>query len=109
MGPQVARQRLCPPPTPGGRWLGRGNRSLSLSFTVAASDRSRARHAILVSMEKKKGRVAASLEKSDPAPAAAVPGAVEEIADLPWKLTWFVLGLLFLSLVWYPVSKISAH
>ena len=60
-------------------------------------------------MEKKKGRVAASLEKSDPAPAAAVPGAVEEIADLPWKLTWCVLGFLFLSLVWYPVSKISAH
>ena len=60
-------------------------------------------------MEKKKGRVAARLEKSDPAPTAAVPEAVAEIADLPWKLTWCVLGFLFLSLVWYPVSKIAAH
>jgi hypothetical protein len=76
---------------------------------MAASWQRGARNAILVFMEKKKGRVAASLEKSDPAPAAAVPEAVEEIADLPWKLTWCVLGLLFLSLVWYPLSKISAH
>jgi Dolichyl-phosphate-mannose-protein mannosyltransferase len=53
-------------------------------------------------MEKMKGRVPASPEKSASAPAEETPG-------LPWTLTWCFLAVLFLSLVWYPASKLSAH
>ena len=68
-----------------------------------------ARNAILSFMEKKKGRVPASLEKSKSAPAVAVPEAAAETPGLPWTLAWCFLALLFLSLVWYPASKLSAH
>lgn len=68
-----------------------------------------ARNAILSFMEKKKGRVPASLEKSKSAPAVAVPEGAAETPGLPWTLAWCFLALLFLSLVWYPASKLSAH
>ena len=59
-------------------------------------------------MEKKKGRVAQGPERSDPKPAATLEAAVQD-PGLPWALTWCVLALLFLGLVWYPASKIPAH
>ena len=61
-------------------------------------------------MEKKKGRVPASAEKADAAPVPAAFGEAESTAaGLPWTLAWCTLGLLFLALVWYPASKLSAH
>src|ERR1017187_3989664 len=65
--------------------------------------------AILGFMEKKKGRVAARPEKPDSAPAAAACEASARAGSLPWTLTWCVLALLFLTLTWYPASKLSAH
>lgn len=65
--------------------------------------------AILGFMEKKKGRVPASPEKSVSAPPPAPPEASAAVPSLPWTLTWCVLSLLFLTLVWYPASKLSAH
>ena len=60
-------------------------------------------------MEKKKGRVPASPERPDSAPPSAPREAFAAAPSLPWTLTWFVLALLFLTLVWYPASKLSAH
>src|ERR1039458_2550099 len=60
-------------------------------------------------MEKKKGRVPASPERPDSAPPSAPREASAAAPSLPWTLTWFVLALLFLTLVWYPASKLSAH
>ena len=63
-------------------------------------------------MHKKKGRPAAVQDETLHSATTAVDGsdaAVADAADLPWTLTWCVLGLLFLALVAYPASKLSAH
>lgn len=41
--------------------------------------------------------------------AVAPPEPVAETPTLPWTLTWSVLGLLLVILLWYPLSRISAH
>src|SRR3954464_8808785 len=58
-------------------------------------------------MEKFKGRGPSSLEQGGP-PSAA-PALQAETTRLPWTLTWCVLGVLLLSLLWYPASKLSAR
>jgi hypothetical protein len=60
-------------------------------------------------MHKKKGPAAAEKEESAYSPGAADSESAVEVEDLPWTLTWCALGLLFLALVWYPASKLSAH
>ena len=60
-------------------------------------------------MEKSKGRGPSSPQPAGPPPTAAQPALVAATSGLPWTVTWCVLGALFISLLWYPVSKLSAH
>ena len=47
-------------------------------------------------------------KKQARAPVSAV-SSFDTSDGLPWTIAWCLVAVLFLALVWYPVSRISAH